>query len=132
MFCICISSCVFVFPFVYLYFNLCISSSILLCCPHQTLQTWPTVPKLFRVFRNFQPKSQHFTHNIFTMFAIFSLKPNTLHITLLVFTIFSQNRNTLKYANQRWANSVLMTEYEYEYYSTFQKWPNTNAIFLSK
>ena len=33
---------------------------------------------------------------------------------------------------QRWANSVLMTEYEYEYYSTFQKWPNTNIIRLSK
>ena len=24
-------------------------------------------------------------------------------------------------SNQRWANSVLMTEYEYEYYSAFQK-----------
>ena len=36
--------------------------------------------------------------------------------------------------NQRWANSVLMTEYEYEYYSIFQKWPNTNTnnIRLSK
>ena len=31
---------------------------------------------------------------------------------------------------QRWANSVLMTEYEYEYYSTFQKWPNTNTNIL--
>ena len=30
-------------------------------------------------------------------------------------------------AGQRWANSVLMTEYEYEYYSTFKKWPNTNT-----
>ena len=29
--------------------------------------------------------------------------------------------------NQRWANSVLTTEYEYEYYSVFRKWPNTNA-----
>ena len=41
---------------------------------------------------------------------------------------------------QRWANSVLITEYEYKYYSTFQndqiriqilfsfsKWPNTNT-----
>ena len=41
---------------------------------------------------------------------------------------------------QRWANSVLITEYEYEYYSAFQndwiriqilfgfsKWPNTNT-----
>ena len=32
--------------------------------------------------------------------------------------------------NQRWANSVLMTEYEYEYYSTFQKWPNTNTNII--
>ena len=31
---------------------------------------------------------------------------------------------------QRWANSVLMTKYEYEYYSTFQKWPNTNTNFI--
>ena len=31
---------------------------------------------------------------------------------------------------QRWANSVLMTEYEYEYYSTFQKWPNTNTNII--
>ena len=28
---------------------------------------------------------------------------------------------------QRWANSVLVTEYEYEYYLAFQKWPNTNT-----
>ena len=35
---------------------------------------------------------------------------------------------------QRWANSVLMTEYEYEYYSSSKKWPNTNTniIRLSK
>ena len=35
---------------------------------------------------------------------------------------------------QRWANSVLMTEYEYEYYSASQKLPNTNTniIRLSK
>ena len=32
--------------------------------------------------------------------------------------------------NQRWANSVLMTEYEYEYYSTFKKWPNTNTNII--
>ena len=25
-----------------------------------------------------------------------------------------------------------MTEYEYKYYSAFQKWPNTNIIRLSK
>mgnify|MGYP003322746013 FL=1 len=25
-----------------------------------------------------------------------------------------------------------MTEYEYEYYSAFQKWPNTNIIRLSE
>ena len=31
---------------------------------------------------------------------------------------------------QRWANSVLMTEYEYEYYSTFKKWPNTNTNII--
>ena len=28
---------------------------------------------------------------------------------------------------QRWANSVLKTEYKYEYYSAFRKWPNTNT-----
>ena len=35
---------------------------------------------------------------------------------------------------QRWANSVLRTEYEYEYYSSSKKWPNTNTniIRLSK
>jgi len=35
---------------------------------------------------------------------------------------------------QKWANSVLMTEYEYEYYSSPKKWPNTNTniIRLSK
>ena len=32
--------------------------------------------------------------------------------------------------SQRWANSVLMTEYEYEYYLTFQKWPNTNTNII--
>ena len=32
--------------------------------------------------------------------------------------------------NQRWANSVLMTEYEYEYYSASQKWPNTNTNII--
>ena len=31
---------------------------------------------------------------------------------------------------QRWANSVLMTEYEYEYYSASQKWPNTNTNII--
>ena len=31
---------------------------------------------------------------------------------------------------QRWANSVLMTEYEYEYYSAFQNWPNTNTNII--
>ena len=45
-------------------------------------------------------------------------------------------RNAEKYITvvcnmvQRWANSVLMTEYEYEYYSTFQKWPNTNTNII--
>ena len=28
---------------------------------------------------------------------------------------------------QRWAKSVLMTEYEYKYHSAPQKWPNTNT-----
>ena len=44
--------------------------------------------------------------------------------------IIFQNR----YVAQRWANSVLMTEYEYEYYSSSKKWPNTNTniIRLSK
>ena len=32
--------------------------------------------------------------------------------------------------NQRWANSVLMTEYEYEYYLNFKKWPNTNTNII--
>ena len=31
---------------------------------------------------------------------------------------------------QRWANSVLMTEYEYEYYLVSQKWPNTNTNII--
>ena len=31
---------------------------------------------------------------------------------------------------QRWANSVLMTEYEHEYYSVSQKWPNTNTNII--
>ena len=29
--------------------------------------------------------------------------------------------------NQRWANTVLVTEYEYKYYLAFQKRPNTNT-----
>ena len=29
--------------------------------------------------------------------------------------------------NHRWVNSVLTTEYEYEYYSAFRKWANTNT-----
>ena len=29
--------------------------------------------------------------------------------------------------NQRWANSVLMTEYEYKYYSVSQNWLNMNT-----
>ena len=33
-------------------------------------------------------------------------------------------------SHQRWANSVLMTEYEYEYYSASQKWPNTNTNII--
>ena len=31
---------------------------------------------------------------------------------------------------QRWANSVLRTEYEYEYYSSSKKWPNTNTNII--
>ena len=31
---------------------------------------------------------------------------------------------------QRWANCVLMTKYEYEYYSISQKWPNTNTNII--
>ena len=34
------------------------------------------------------------------------------------------------YLRQRWANSVLRTEYEYEYYSVAQKWPNTNTNII--
>ena len=33
-------------------------------------------------------------------------------------------------SDQRWANSVLTTEYEYEYYSVSQKWPNTNTNII--
>ena len=29
--------------------------------------------------------------------------------------------------NQRWANTVFWTEYEYEYYSESEFWPNTNT-----
>ena len=36
------------------------------------------------------------------------------------------------YDIQRWENSVLMTKYEYEYYSVSQKWPNTNIIWFPK
>ena len=32
--------------------------------------------------------------------------------------------------NQRWANTVLVTEYEYKCYLAFQKWPNTNIQFV--
>jgi len=31
---------------------------------------------------------------------------------------------------QRWANSVLRTEYEYKYYSSSKKWPNTNTNII--
>ena len=33
-------------------------------------------------------------------------------------------------SEQRWANSVLRTEYEYEYYSSSKKWPNTNTNII--
>ena len=33
-------------------------------------------------------------------------------------------------ARQRWANSVLRTEYEYEYYSSSKKWRNTNTNII--
>ena len=36
----------------------------------------------------------------------------------------------LHYSSQRWRNSVLMTEYKYEYYSTFQKWANMNTSII--
>ena len=32
--------------------------------------------------------------------------------------------------SQRWVNSVFMTEYEYEYHSVSQKWPNTNTNII--
>ena len=35
-------------------------------------------------------------------------------------------------STQRWPNSVLMTEYEYEYHSASQKFQNTNIVRLSK
>ena len=48
--------------------------------------------------------------------------------------ILNFERNTACFAVQRWANSVLRTEYKYEYYSSSKKWPNTNTniIRLSK
>ena len=52
------------------------------------------------------------------------------------FKLLFQGDNWWNYIfqRQRWANSVLMTEYEYEYYSSSKKWPNTNTniIRLSK
>ena len=41
-----------------------------------------------------------------------------------------QNKRVANLVIQRWANSVLMTEYEYEYYSVSQKWPNTNTNII--
>ena len=40
----------------------------------------------------------------------------------------------MSFKGQRWANSVLMSECECEYYSNSKKWPNTNTniIQLSK
>ena len=32
--------------------------------------------------------------------------------------------------HQRWANTVLRTEYEYEYYLSSKKWPNTNTNII--
>ena len=49
-----------------------------------------------------------------------------LHLTTPDLWFFRLIHNSI----QRWANSVLMTEYEYEYYSTFQKWPNTNTNII--
>ena len=47
-----------------------------------------------------------------------------------IFGNFLNALEELMQMSQRWANSVLMTEYEYEYYLTFQKWPNTNTNII--
>ena len=44
--------------------------------------------------------------------------------------ISRQMKNHDMSLEQRWAYSVLMTEYEYEYYSVSQKRPNTNTSFI--
>ena len=51
------------------------------------------------------------------------------HHDMIIRTITIWSSGWSRY-DQRWANSVLMTEYEYEYYSTFQKWPNTNTNII--
>ena len=44
--------------------------------------------------------------------------------------IFMECFGQLPYNVQRWANSVLRTEYKYEYYSSSKKWPNTNTNII--
>jgi len=59
-------------------------------------------------------------------------------LALLSIAVSAKMSPIINFANdwirmdQRWANSVLRTEYEYEYYSSSKKWPNTNIIRLSK
>ena len=54
-------------------------------------------------------------------------------LNILVPLIYQQFRSDFIIAaltRPWWANSVLMTEYEYEYYSVSQKWPNTNTNII--
>ena len=52
-------------------------------------------------------------------------------LPLEAFELKSESFNELRdnvYWLQMWANTVFWTEYEYEYYSESEFWPNTNNI----
>ena len=66
-----------------------------------------------------------------------SLEINTSYILCLNITVLVMMVRSWCYClgyrwYQRWANSVLITEYKYEYYWAFQKWQITNWKFGHK
>ena len=65
----------------------------------------------------------HMTHPFWTTLKWMNLQTSNANIRHLV-------PKHCHRINQRWANSVLMTEYEYEYYLTFKKWLNTNTNII--
>ena len=92
----------------------------------KSLQSWGGPLQTAQTARSFS--------NVFALFLT-SLR-NVIIIIINILAQFSilhrkkrGSKQRFRY-EQRWANSVLRTEYEYEYYSAFQNWPNTNTNII--